>query len=174
MRTHLMVIFYLSILTILTSCAVISPQVRSEAEPAVPFKTLVAQADKFNGRTVILGGYILETRNSESETIIKVLQVPLRVGEEPARKDRSEGRFIVYHQGFLDPEIYSKDRAITVAGTVFGSGPEEIGGDRIPYLKIKGREIYLWPEYRTAPYPPWPYPPYWYGYPYRSWHYWYW
>ena len=151
------------------SCTVISEPVRSEAEPPLPFKTLVAQADQYRGRTVILGGYILETRNLESETIINVLQVPLRIGEEPDFKDRSEGRFLVYQQGFLDPEIYAKDRVITVAGEVIGSDSEEIGGNRIQYLKIKSREIYLWPEYETRGYPhqPWRYP--YYRYPYSYW-----
>ena len=166
----------LAALAVPLSCTVISKPVRSEAEAPLPFKTLVAQADKFKGRTVILGGYILQISNLESETIIKVLQVPLRVGEEPGLKDSSEGRFLIYHRGFLDPEVYSKDRAITVAGKVIGSATEEIGGDRIQYLKIENREIYLWPEYETyrPPYPPWPYPYYWYGYPYYGYPYWYW
>jgi len=67
----------------------------------------------------------------------------MRVGEDPNFKDRSEGRFLVYQQGFLDSEIYSKDRVITVACEVIGSGSEEIGEIRIKYLKIKSREIYL-------------------------------
>ena len=173
MRVILQLISNLSVLMLLSSCAVISPQVRSEAEPPVPFRTLVAQAEKFKGSTVILGGYILETSNQESETIIKVLQVPLRIGEEPDRKDSSEGRFLVYHQGFLDPEVYSKDRVITVAGQVIGSGYQEIGGDRIQYLKIESREIYLWPEYekQLRPYPPWPYPYFWYRHPFYRWPY---
>jgi outer membrane lipoprotein len=158
------------------SCTVISKPVRSEAEPPMSFKILVDQADQFRGRTVILGGYILETRNLASETIIKVLQVPLAVGETPGLKDSSEGRFLIYHQGFLDPEVYSKDRVITVAGEIIGSGFEEIGANRNPYLKIKNREIYLWPEYETHPYPfpPWPYPYYWHGDPYYRYPYWYW
>ena len=158
-------LFSLSALMLPVSCTVISKQVRSEAEPPVAFKTLVAKADEFKGSTVILGGYILETSNLESETIIKVLQVPLRIGEEPDFKDSSEGRFLVYHREFLDPEVYSKDRIITVAGEVLGSDSEEIGDDRIQYLKIESREIYLWPEYEQQP-RPWPYPYLWHRYPY--------
>jgi len=158
------------------SCAVISKPVRSEAQAKLPFKTLVARADQFKGRTVILGGYILETRYLESETIIKVLQVPLKIGEEPGLKDSSEGRFLVYHRGFLDPEVYSKDRVITLAGEVIGTGFENMGGGQIQYLKLRNREIYLWPEFETHnyPYPPWPYPYYWQGYPYYRYPYWYW
>ena len=120
----------ISIVTMIAaaSCSVISKQVRSEAvSPAVPFRHLIEEADTYSGRTVILGGYILETRNLEKETILKVLQVPLQVGEEPTTKDRSEGRFIVYHKGFLDPEVYKKDRAITAAGFVLGTVVEKIG-----------------------------------------------
>ena len=176
MPTLRIIIFCLSIWLLPLSCTVISQPVRSEAEPAVPFKTLVAEADRFKGRTVILGGYILETTNLKSETILKVLQVPLRWGEEPALKDSSEGRFQVYHPGFLDPEVYRKDRVITVAGEVIGSGTEQIGADRIQYLKIKHREIYLWPEYDTRPYPypHWPYPYYWHDWTYQRYPYGYW
>ena len=174
-------ILWLSTLMLQVSCAVISEQVRREAEPPAPFKTLLAEADRYKGRIVILGGYVLETRNLESETIIKVLQAPFRSGEEPDLRDRSQGRFIIYHEGFLDPEVYARDRAITVAGEVIGSDYEKIGGDRIPYLKIKDREIYLWPKYdtRPPPYPLWPYPYYWYRYPiypypYYPYPYWFW
>jgi outer membrane lipoprotein len=158
------------------SCTVMSKQVRTEALPPIPFKKLLAEADRYKGRIVILGGYILETGNLESETIIKVLQVPFRFGEEPDLKDRSQGRFKIYHKGFLDPEVYTKDRAITVAGEVLGSDYEEIGRDRIQYLKLSDRQIYLWPEFETRPppYPPWPYPYYWYRYPYWPYPYWYW
>jgi outer membrane lipoprotein len=166
----------LALLMFPVSCAVISQPIRSEAETPVPFPTLVAEADTFKGRTVILGGYILETTNRESETVIKVLQVPLRLGEEPGLKDSSEGRFLIYHQEFLDPEVFSKDRVLTVAGEVIGAGFEETRADPIRYLKLKSREIYLWPEYATYnyPYPPWPFPYFWYDYPYHRYRYWYW
>ena len=87
------------------SCPVISEQVRSEAETAVPFKTLLDKAEDYKGRTVILGGYILQTKNLASETILKVLQVPFRVGEDPDTRDLSQGRFAVHVKGFIDPEV---------------------------------------------------------------------
>jgi outer membrane lipoprotein len=156
------------------SCTVISQQVRSEAEsPAVPFRDLIEAANTYYGRTVILGGYILETRNLESETVLKILQVPLQFGEEPATKDRSQGRFIVYYKGFLDPEVYKKDRVITVAGIVIGTVVEKIGDNRIQYLEIENREIYLWPDYKRPPpffyhrrYPYYRHYDPFYGYPY--------
>ena len=46
-----------------TSCSVISQQIRKESMAPVDFKILVQEADKYLGNTVILGGYILETQN---------------------------------------------------------------------------------------------------------------
>jgi len=153
------------------SCSVISHQVRSEADPPVPFQTLIRDVDKYLGNTVILGGYILEIKNLKSETILKVLQTPLRFGEDPDLKKRSQGRFMVYHKGFLDPEVYGKDEVITVAGRVIGTAVEKIGDEQIKYLKIENREIYLWSNYTNKPlyYYPWPDPYYRAPYPYWYW-----
>jgi outer membrane lipoprotein len=152
------------------SCSVISQQIRSDAIPPMGFKILLQESDKYLGNTVILGGYILETNNLTDQTSIKVLQAPLGVTEEPKSKDYSEGRFIISEKGFLDPEVYSKGRKITVAGTVVGSGVEKIDDFSQPYLKIQSREIYLWPEdqayYPDPYYESWfyPYPYYWHRY----------
>jgi outer membrane lipoprotein len=156
----------------ITSCAVISQQIRDESIGPVPFNILVQDADKYKGKTVILGGYILETQNLADESIVKVLQTPLGSGETPKSKDLSKGRFIILKKGFLDPEIYRKDRKITVAGTVAGIMIEKVNHFPQPYLEIKSREIYLWPKeeyYYTPPYyDPWyyPYPFFWRPYPF--------
>ena len=169
-KLHTITIIILALIATV-SCSVISHQVRSEADPPVPFQTLIRDADKFLGHTVILGGYILETKNLESETILKVLQTPLRFGEDTDLKKRSQGRFMVYHKGFLDPEVYSKDQAITVAGRVIGTAVEKIGDEQILHLKIENREIYLWSNYTNKPlyHDPWPYPYHWGPYPYWYW-----
>ena len=60
LRTVLLIM----IITLFTgSCSVISQQVRTESMPPVNYKTLVEGADNYIGDTVILGGYILETKN---------------------------------------------------------------------------------------------------------------
>jgi outer membrane lipoprotein len=153
------------------SCSVISRQIRIESMAPVNFKTLVQDTDKYLGNTVILGGYILETQNLADTSSIKVLQVPLGFGETPKSRDDSEGRFIISHKGFLDPEIYSKDRKVTVAGTIVGTVVEKVDHFDQPYLKVESREIYLWPkeeDYLRPYYDPWyyPYPYYWHSYPY--------
>ena len=154
------------------SCSVISQQVRKEAMAPVNFKILVQETDKYLGNTVILGGYILEIQNLADRSSIKVLQVPLGSGENPKSRDDSKGRFIISHKGFLDPEVYSKDRKVTVAGTIVGTVVEKIDQFAQTYLKIESREIYLWPKEEEYDWPyyydPWyyPYPYYWHPYSY--------
>jgi outer membrane lipoprotein len=92
------------------------------------------------------------------------------LGDDPDLRKRSQGRFMVFHNGFLDPEVYSKDQVVTVAGRVIGTAEEKIGEELIQYLKIENREIYLWSNYTNKPlyFYPWPYrhhrtlSPYWY------------
>jgi len=153
------------------SCSVISQQLRDESLPPTPFKELLQNIDAYIGKTVILGGHVLETENKTDETIIRVLQAPLSFGDEPDSKDKTEGRFIVLYKGFLDPEVYSKNRRITVAGTIIGLQTEKIGSCPYACLTIKSREIHLWPEYENRDHflfdDPFYYSPYYYYHPYR-------
>ena len=128
------------------SCSIMSKQVRTESMPPVSFKLLDQETDRYIGNTVTLGGYILETKNLADESVMMILQTPLGFREEPKSKDQSEGRFIVSQKGFLDPEVYKKDRKITVAGKIVGSELEKVDGYSHAFLKLESHEIYLWPE----------------------------
>jgi starvation-inducible outer membrane lipoprotein len=129
------------------SCSVISEQVRKEAEPAVPFKTLVEKGDSYAGKTVILGGYVLAARGFEGETILTVLQTPLSLKQKPGSKERSEGRFVVSLKALSGSEMeYYLDRRVTIAGKVAGFMDGRIKSCPEPCLKIKSRELYVWRE----------------------------
>jgi outer membrane lipoprotein len=163
-------IFSVTVLLMSTvSCSVISQQLKDESLPPTPFGELLQNIDEYTGETVILGGYVLEIENITDETIIRVLQAPLSFGDEPDSRDKTEGRFIVSYKGFLDPEVYSKNRRITVAGIIIGLQTEEIGSCPYACLKIESREIHIWPEYEYRDYflydDPFYYSPY--SYPYR-------
>ena len=171
-RTNVILPAGLMLFLSLISCTVISSDVRSQSQPDITFKLLLENPEQYTGETVILGGYILETMNNANAATIKVLQSPLGAGEEPKSRDDSEGRFMVSHPDFLDPEVYKKDRVITVAGMVLGTVEEKIGESRITYLKLESRELYLWPDYpKRAPYyhyyDPWYYYPYYWHRPYQ-------
>jgi len=153
------------------SCSVMSRQVREQSLQSVSFQALMNTPNAYIGDTVILGGYIFATTNKADNTVLQIIQAPLTFRDYPASKDRSAGRFLVVTNGLLDPEIYKKDRRITVAGIIVGLQIENIG--QCPYgcLKLESREIYLWPEYDESVY--WKDDPYYFyrGYPYDSYFY---
>lgn len=157
------------------SCAVMPADATKEALPDIQFSTLIQQAAQYIGKTVILGGYVVRVQNLKDLTRIVAVEAPLGLGQEPKSKDYSQGRLIILFDGFIDPEVYGKDRKITVAGTLLGSSATEAQKEPFPYVRIRMRHIHLWPvknpvqqdPYRDYwGYPPFPYPwgwryPYW-------------
>lgn len=143
----------------LQGCTVISRKMMAEALTDVSFTQLSQDADTFRGQTVILGGHVIEVRNEARQTIVVVLQTPLGSGQEPLPPDRSEGRFMLQHDGFLDPEVFAKGRTLTAAGEVAGVIREMIDHEPYDYILLTSREIHLWERAEDL---------YRYPYPYRS------
>lgn len=149
----------------LQGCTVISRKMMAEALTDVSFTQLSQNADTFRGQTVILGGHVIEVRNEARQTIVVVLQTPLGSGQEPLPPDRSEGRFMLQHDGFLDPEVFAKGRTLTAAGEVDGVIREMIDHEPYDYILLTSREIHLWERaedlyrypYRSPLYDPWYY-----------------
>ncbi|MGD9330907.1 MAG: Slp family lipoprotein [Desulfobacterales bacterium] len=147
----------------LLGCRVISGAMMDEALRDVHFSQLTQDPSAFRGQTVILGGHVIEVRNEAQETLMLILQTPLGFGQQPLPPDRSGGRFMVRHEGFLDPEVFAKGRTITVAGQVTGVTREAIDHDPYDYVILTAREIYLWERYedlypygyRSPFYDPW-------------------
>lgn len=122
------------------------------------FADLVAAAQQHIGKTVILGGYVLSVENKADHTRIVALQTPLSSGQEPQSKDLSQGRLILLYNGFLDPEVYTKERKITVAGTIAGSSATERHTEtEYPFLRLQIEQLYLWPKPTIQPYRPYDY-----------------
>lgn len=158
----------------------ISAPVRQQAEPPIPFSELRQNPDAFRGRTVIVGGDILSTRNAPQQTFVEVLQKPLGALETPLMTDRTEGRFMVRCDTYLDPALYDRGRQVTVAGRVLGSFSGKVGDAQYVYPLISCIEIHLWPKltsisvyepgYYIHPwywYPLYPYPWFYPPHPYR-------
>jgi outer membrane lipoprotein len=156
----------------LAGCApALSREFRRHVVPRFPFQELLEEAEAHKGERVILGGYILETVNEPGGSLLTMLQAPLNSQNKPKSQDLSEGRFLVRTEKFLDPEIFSKGRKLTVGGKVSGALPRPLGNRTYQYPVIEAEELHLWPKevrYGT-PYDPyfydWHYP--WYDHPYH-------
>ena len=111
----------------LAACAPVSQEIRREAEASAPFNEIQRDPDKFKGSVVVWGGVIIETTNLRESTAVRVMQTALDFQGRPTDLDRSEGRFIVVVDRFLDPDIFKKGREITVGGEIAGSETHPIG-----------------------------------------------
>ncbi|OGP54374.1 MAG: hypothetical protein A2Y65_09255 [Deltaproteobacteria bacterium RBG_13_52_11] len=150
---HNVLPFFLAMVAmlLLVGCAhVISKEVLKEVDTNVTFVQVSKAPDAYKGKTVLFGGAIIEAKNLPDKTLLVVLQRPLNRQGQPAAGDISEGRFIIQTQGFLDPAIYSPGRKITVAGKVVGKDMRPLGEIQYTYPIIEKRELYLWPEEKSA------------------------
>jgi starvation-inducible outer membrane lipoprotein len=111
------------------------------------FKPLVQDIDSRIGESVTLGGYMLDTRLADNQTLVVVLQAPLGVRGRPQSEDKSQGHFLVVYQGTLDPNDVGPRRSLTVTGTVLGTAQEKIADCPIPCLKIESSILHVWPLY---------------------------
>jgi len=144
------------LMNVVLGCTVVSQEVKDEALPPVPLPVLITDVQKYMGDTVIVGGHVVSVENKADHTEIIAVQSPLGVGQRPKTKDLSQGRLVMVYNGFIDPEVYTKDREITIGGTIIGSSTQA-DTSTYPYLKVEVREIHLWAKLE-------PIDPYWDGY----------
>lgn len=136
------------ILLILGCASGISRQVRSQVTYSGSFAQLQTAPAEHVGEIVMLGGKIIQTRGSALGSEITVLQLPLGRRDRPQDGDRSEGRYLVRSEQFLDPSIYQKGSGLTVVGRLSDSEVRAIGGFRYVYPLVEAIEIKLWPRTR--------------------------
>lgn len=131
---------------LLSGCAsVISQRALDEVDRTLIFEQLLENPEAHKGKTVLLGGTIIEIQNFSDRTLIVVLQRPLGFRKRPIAEDVSRGRFIINTPGFLDPAIYRNERKVTVVGSVMGSEVRTLGKTEYSYPVVEKKELYLWP-----------------------------
>lgn len=138
-------ILNLFFLPLLIGCApVISQEIREQVDPALTFKAVFQDAEAFKGKVVLWGGEIIQTHNMKDGTWIEVLQRPLAGDDRPIRTGPSEGRFMIQHDGFLDPAVYGPGRELTVAGEVRGRRDQPLGEIEYGYPVVAERQLVVW------------------------------
>lgn len=154
----------LILILVLSGCSVISRDLRTKADPLLTFELVSPYPTQYAGEIVIWGGYIIEHQTQEDQARLVILQAPLSFNQEPKSKDRSQGRFMVLFDAYLDPEVFAKDRAVTIAGRVaeFTKDPDNDAYGSYPVLHLL--ELHLWENRVRLPYYHRPYPFYRYRY----------
>lgn len=141
-------------IALFSGCApVISKETLDTADRNVRFADTVKNPDLYAGKTIVLGGIIVNVENQEKRTVMEVLQEPLGYQLKPSSPEESQGRFLAVFDGFRDPAVYGKGRPITVAGAVKGAEERTLGKMLYRYPVIEVKEHYLWsrPGYGGEP-----------------------
>jgi len=134
------------------------------------------------GTRVRWGGTIAGVTTGKDETCFEIVRRPLDRQARPRRTDDSDGRFLACIGGFYDPEVYARDRLLTIVGTLQAPTTRKIGDYDYAYPLVAVESLYLWPRPEEqgvcgAP-PPYCYgtlrwDPFW-GLPWRPYPSWYW
>ncbi len=159
----------------LSSCASRIPvEIQGDLDAAPTVAEVHAQPETFLAQRVRWGGKILAIENKQNTSRLTVVAFPLNSYGRPKNTDQSPGRFIAIVDNFLEPELYSKDREITVTGSLQKSETIKVGDFPYNHPVVQVDNHYLWsvdtdttpPYYEHHwwhdswynPYYPWPYP----------------
>jgi outer membrane lipoprotein len=131
--------------TTLAGCVhVFSKDILNQVDSEISFEELLKDPGTYKGKVVLLGGVIVKTENKKEGTLLEIYQTETDSYGRPVNTDVSQGRFIALYEGFLDSEIYSKGRKITVIGIVDGEKVMKLGEIDYHYPYLSVQEIHLW------------------------------
>lgn len=154
----------------LGGCAhVLSKEALNQVDPVLEYAEVKANPEAYRGKTLLLGGLIVDNKVSREESSLEVLRYTLDRYGEPVAVDEAGGRFLVRSDRFLDPELYRAGILITLTGSVLGRETHPLKGVDYTYPVFRLGESYLWSRQYREPYyyDPFfygPYYPYWYPY----------
>jgi len=155
---------------IFIGCApIISKAIRKNVSDKLTFKEIIKDPEAYKGKTVLISGIILGSKNTKEGSLIEVLQKPADMEGRPKDVDESDGRFLALYDGYLDTAIYNRGREAILAGEIKGKRVLPLDEIEYTYPLIAIKEIHLFKpkkeKFYTYPCPHWHYSP-WLHYPY--------
>ncbi|MDA8621096.1 Slp family lipoprotein [Psychrosphaera sp.] len=110
----------------------------------VPFSSINADDNSLIGEQARWSGVIAEVKNESNRTRLDVLYYPARGTGRPDLKEDPQGRFRVYADGFLDPQVFKKGKSVTALGEIKDSESQKIDEFEYLYPTITKAKIHLW------------------------------
>ena len=144
----MMIIIFTVTTLVLSGCASSPFKMEGVNQSITPQQTLDNKA--LVNSKVVWGGMIIETRNFKNNSQIELLIYPLHSNGEPIKSAQPQGRFLIKHDGFLEPAQYSSGRFLSALGKVQTSEAGKIGEANYQYPVIKAEQLHLWEEYQES------------------------
>jgi outer membrane lipoprotein len=127
---------------LLSACTTVPEQLKGEYGPISPETTTENDLQT----EVRWGGVILETRPEADHTCFEILARKLESSMRPANTDKSTGRFVACRPGFYDPEVFKKNREVTLTGPVIYIDVRKVGEYDYHFPVVDIEFISLWPK----------------------------
>ena len=137
-------LLFLCLISFLVSCATSPDFDTTQVDQSLTPQSVIAEPAISRNKIALWGGTILDTRNLEGTTQIEVLSYPLDSFHRPMQGSKPLGRFIIQHQGYLEPTAYAQGRQLTVLGSVSDSKLGKVGESNYTYPVINSRQLHLW------------------------------
>lgn len=128
----------------------ISKDMTARADKTITFEQVSSDPETHKGKILIIGGVIVAVRNTAQGAMIEVGRKSLDIWGRPKRTLRTEGGFIIRHDGYLNAITYSPGRELTAAAEVSGETAKSLESVQTYPLFIS-RELKLWERQRPAP-----------------------
>jgi outer membrane lipoprotein len=116
----------------------------AKVEKNVSYQEFQDEPEKYDGKLLMFGGEIIETKTLEDGAWIIVLQKPLDGGGQPNWTAESGGRFLIMTKSYLDIGAFRRGRSITVIGEVDGSKALPLRGTDYWYPLLVAKQLHLW------------------------------
>jgi len=160
-------IFLIFTAFIIAGCSVFPKSITSDVNRNLTLEQVQANPAQYAGQKVLWGGIILNTENLEKHTQIEVLESELSFDERPYNGE-SRGRFLIQSPGYLDTNIFAKNKRVSVVGTVKGTQTGMIGKMDYQYPVVEPLDIRVFEPRPARGEYEYPYYPHMYGpyYPY--------
>jgi len=154
---------------LLTACSSHIPaEIKQPVLNAPSIQQVRHSSSEYISRKVRWGGTILKTENKQNASWLSIVAFPLNSDGRPMQSGESTGRFIAIIGEFLEPLVYTREREITISGTLLRTESRKIGEFSYDYPVVKVEHYYLWPPLATLDTD---YPPYWWHSPwYDPWY----
>jgi len=138
---------FLALAGLLSGCASAPDFDTTQVDQSLTPQSVVAELDINRGKTALWGGTILDTRNLKDSTRMEVLAYPLNSSYRPLLESKPLGRFIIQHDGYLEPTTYAQGRVISVLGKISGTQDGNVGDSSYTYAIIESKQIHLWSKH---------------------------
>jgi starvation-inducible outer membrane lipoprotein len=135
--------------SLLLACApapIFPPDVLSTVDRTVTFENLSANPDRYQDRTVELGGQIVGSITEQDEVQMLVRELPIRTSPVygPVDTGRLNGMFVIRFTGKIATQDVQDGNMVVVIGAVMGEVATSLTGTPVRRLTVTAECFHIW------------------------------